>query len=176
MNKLEQRFFIVAVALVAIVAGALFSRSRVVPAPTAPEAAPQFLALSLEDTTGVRQSLGQWRGKVLVANFWATWCPPCREEIPGFARLSEKYAGREVQFVGIGIDSAEKIRAFGDEHKVPYPLLVGDQTTMELAVAFGNRSEGLPFTVILDRNGAVSAQHLGRFDESELDAILAKMQ
>ena len=114
MNKLEQRFFIVAVALVAIVAGALFSRSRVVPTPTAPEAAPQFLALSLEDTTGVRQSLGQWRGKVLVANFWATWCPPCREEIPGFSRLSEKYAGRDVQFVGIGIDSAEKIRTFAE--------------------------------------------------------------
>ena len=176
MNKLEQRFFIIAVALVAIVAGALFSRSRVVPAPTAREAAPQFLALSLADTMGVRQNLGQWRGKVLVANFWATWCPPCREEIPGFARLSEKFSGKGVQFVGIGIDSAEKIRAFADQHKVPYPLLVGEQSTMQLAVAFGNRSEGLPFTVILDRSGAVYAQHLGRFDETELDAILAKMQ
>lgn len=176
MNKAEQRFFIVAVALVAIVAGALFSRSRIVPTPTAPEAAPQFLALSLEDTAGVRQKLNQWRGTVLVANFWATWCPPCREEIPGFARLSEKYAGKGVQFIGIGIDSAEKIRAFALEHKVPYPLLVGEQSTMQLAVAFGNRSEGLPFTVILDRKGAVHAQHLGRFDESELDAILAKMQ
>lgn len=176
MTKTEQRFFIFAVALAAIIAGALFSRSRIVPAPSAPEAAPQLLALSLEDAAGARQSFSQWRGKVLVANFWATWCPPCREEIPGFARLSEKYADKGVQFVGIGIDTADKIREFAQKSKVPYPLLVGEQSTMRLAVEFGNRSEGLPFTVILDRSGAVHDRHLGRFDEADLDAILAKMQ
>jgi thiol-disulfide isomerase/thioredoxin len=175
MNKLEQRFIIIAVALAAVVAGALLSRSRVTPPPTAPEAASQLLALSLADTAGVRQNLAQWRGKVLVVNFWATWCPPCREEMPGFSRLSRKYATKGVQFVGIGIDTAEKIRKFAAESDIPYPLLIGEQTTMQLAVEFGNRSEGLPFTVILDRTGATHKLHLGRLDEPALESILAKM-
>jgi thiol-disulfide isomerase/thioredoxin len=175
MNKLEQRFIIIAVALAAVVAGALFSRSRIPTPPAAPEAATQLLALSLADTKGARQSLAQWRGKIIVVNFWATWCPPCREEMPGFSRLSRKYAAKGVQFVGIGIDTAEKIRTFAASNDIPYPLLIGEQSTMQIAINFGDRSEGLPFTVVVDRSGATHKLHLGRLDEPELDSILGKM-
>ncbi|WP_341650047.1 TlpA disulfide reductase family protein [Thauera humireducens] len=104
------------------------------------------LALSLPDTHGQAQAIEQWRGKVIVANFWATWCPPCRKEIPDFAAASQALAVQPVQFVGISIDSLEKVQAFNDEFKVPYPLLIAGPEALALAAGFGNDARALPFT------------------------------
>jgi thiol-disulfide isomerase/thioredoxin len=71
-----------------------------------------LMGVRLADVEGRQQALDQWRGKVLVVNFWATWCEPCREEIPAFVRLQDKYRMRGVQFVGIAIDQRDKIRMF----------------------------------------------------------------
>ena len=111
----------------------------------------------------------QWRGKVIVANFWATWCPPCRKEIPDFAAVSQSLAGEPVQFIGLSIDSADKVRAFKDEFKVPYPLLIAGPEVLTLAAGFGNEARALPFTLIIDRDGTVRHIKLGTLKREELE-------
>src|SRR4030095_3013747 len=88
------------------------------------DAAP-LLGISLPDTKGVEHPLAQWKGKVVVVNFWATWCVPCREEMPQFVRVQDDLGGRGVQFVGIAIDQPDKIDAFAAELRLNYPALVG---------------------------------------------------
>ena len=128
-----------------------------------------MLALRLADTEGQLQALEQWRGKVIVANFWATWCPPCRKEIPDFAAASQSLAGEPVQFIGLSIDSADKVRAFRDEFKVPYPLLIAGPEVLTLAAGFGNEARALPFTLIIDRDGKVRHIKLGTLKREELE-------
>lgn len=134
----------------------------------------ELLSLSLEDAGGGRQALRQWQGRLLVVNFWATWCPPCLKEMPGFSRLQGRLSGKGVQFVGIGIDSADKIREFARTVPISYPLLVAPADTLNLARKFGNHSDGLPYTVVLDPKGRVLATRLGAWSETDLEKFLAE--
>lgn len=137
-------------------------------------ASPVF-RLALPDSEGKIQALEQWRGKVLVVNYWATWCPPCREEMPGFARLQEKLGAKGVQFVGISIDTAVKVVEFQKQTPVNYPLLIGDAGAIDSSVALGNSRQALPFTAVIDRHGMVSAVKLGRFAEADLERQLTEL-
>ena len=116
--------------------------------------------------------LSQWSEKILVINFWATWCPPCREEMPYFSRLSEQYAEKGVQFVGLSTDTAETIRLFATNHRISYPLLVGGSHLISLTAELGNRQSGLPFTLILDLNREPLLIQTGRLGEAELESVL----
>ena len=122
--------------------------------------------VKLSDLQGQPQSLGQWRGKVLVVNYWATWCHPCREEMPGFSRLQDKYRDKGIQFVGISIDTVDKIIEFQKTTPVNYPLLIGDM---------GNTRQALPFTAVFDRQGKLALTKLGRLSEKELEPELADL-
>ncbi|ENO85753.1 TlpA family protein disulfide reductase [Thauera linaloolentis] len=175
MNRKLQTLLILAVAILAGIGGYLANRSgetapstqtRQVPA----QAIDALLALTLPDTDERPQALEQWRGKVIVANFWATWCPPCRKEIPDFAAASQALADQPVQFVGISVDSLEKVRAFDDEFKVPYPLLIAGPDVLTLAAEFGNDARALPFTVIIDRDGKARHIKLGTLKRDELES------
>lgn len=135
----------------------------------ATSAATALMALHLPDTEDSVQPLEQWRGKVIVANFWATWCPPCRKEIPDFVAVSRKLAEFPVQFVGISIDMADKVKTFKHEFDVPYPLLIASPEVLNLASGFGNAAQGLPFTVILDRHGVARHVKLGTLNQRELE-------
>ena len=135
-------------------------------------AAERVLATRLLDLDGRPQLLNQWRGKVLVVNFWATWCTPCREEIPGFVRLQEKYAGRGLQFVGIAIDRRDKVQAFAREFGMNYPILLGGFDTVDISRHAGNRVGALPFTLILDRSGQIVGIVLGGLKEAKLDGMI----
>ena len=128
--------------------------------------------LVLTDIKGQAQGIDQWRGKVLVLNYWATWCHPCREEMPGFSRLQDKYRDKGVQFVGISIDTAEKIIEFQKETPVNYPLLIGDMAIMRSSAEFGNDRQALPFTAVLNRDGRLAMTRLGRWTESDLELKL----
>ena len=121
---------------------------------------------------GKPQAMAQWRGKVLVVNYWASWCAPCVEEMPAFSRLQEKYAARGVQFVGIGIDDAEKMQAFVRRTPVAYPLLVGDAAGSQTPAL---QVRGLPTTVVIDRDGRLEGSRLGRLDEATLEPILLRL-
>ncbi len=134
-----------------------------------------ILGVSLPDTKGREQPLAQWKGKVVVVNFWATWCVPCREEMPQFVKLQQELGGRGLQFVGIAIDQPDKIDAFASELSLNYPALVGGYGAIELSKAMGNRLGALPFTVIVDRAGRVAHTQLGPLKDAELRSILAQL-
>lgn len=174
MSRASRIALIVAVAVAAGLAG-LWARHKT-DAPGQVDAAKlagggaRLLALTLPDPAGTPQALAQWRGKVVVANFWATWCPPCLKEIPGFAQVSRKYADQGVQFVGISIDSVEQVQRFQAEQAVPYPLLIGSAQTLQMAADLGNPAQALPFTLILDRHGEIRNIKLGTLTEADLEA------
>lgn len=133
-------------------------------------------ALTLPDTTGANQSMSQWRGKILVVNFWATWCPPCREEMPAFSRLAEKHAANGVQFVGISIDTLNNVLDFQKRTPVSYPLLIGTMETVQNTIPLGNNAQALPFTAIFDRSGVLHSVKLGRLAEAELAHTLLALE
>lgn len=128
-----------------------------------------------QDLVGGEKRLSAWRGKVLVVNFWATWCEPCREEIPTLVRTQSKYAVNGLQMVGISIDSASKVQEFSKEYKVQYPLLIAGIDVIEITRNLGNKAAGLPYTVVLSRDGAIQARHLGGISESQLELAIAPL-
>lgn len=123
----------------------------------------------LQDKDGKERYVQEWDGKVLVINFWATWCPPCREEIPGFIRLQNKYADRGLQFVGIALQTAAEVQDFIAELGINYPVLVGLDDVIKVAEDYGNKSGVLPYTVIIDREQKIRFIRRGplHYEEAE---------
>lgn len=134
-----------------------------------------FWNLTLLDVQGHPQALSAYRGKVLVVNFWATWCPPCRREMPGFSRLQGAYRDRNVQFLGIAVDDPDAVRDFIEAYPVVYPILLGGDRLLRMSRDLGNQKLALPFTLLLDAGGKVYGQKTGMISESELEAELDKM-
>ena len=132
----------------------------------------RVLSARVADVKGGIQSLEQWRGQVLVVNYWATWCAPCREEIPGFVRLQERYGSRGLQFVGIAIDQPDKVAEFASEFRINYPLLLGGLETIELLRQAGNRAGVLPYTLVIDRKGNLVSREPGGLKEARLESII----
>ena len=145
------------------------------PPPVAAHKLAALYATALPDLDGHIQTLGQWRGKVLVVNYWATWCLPCRDEMPMFSALQTRYAAHGVQFVGIADDQVGKVREFVRQTPVAYPLLIGGMDAFGITADFGNAAMGLPFTIILDRDGQLQSSALGRVDEAALTRQLDRL-
>ena len=139
---------------------------------TSQKALSTLLDHSFTDYNDKPFKLSQWSEKILVINFWATWCPPCREEMPYFSRISEQYAQKGVQFVGLSTDTAETIRLFASNHRISYPLLVGGPHLIPLIAELGNRQSALPFTLILDLNREPLLIRTGRLCKAELESVL----
>ena len=140
------------------------------PAMTSSPALNALPDFSLPDLDARSRRSGEWLGKVLVLNFWATWCPPCRKEMPLFIALQEELGGKGLQFIGIAIDEASKVREFVNSLGVNYPILLGENDAVQLSHDLGNRFRGLPFTVIFDRTGRVSHAQAGELQRSALEA------
>ena len=130
-----------------------------------------IFALNLPNLDGRPQPLAQWRGKVLVVNFWASWCKPCVDEMPALSRLNSHFAPLGVQFVGIGVDDAEKLAAFIRTTPVSYPVLVASPAGMTP----GLQVKGLPYTVVIGRDGRSAMTRLGRVDEGSLEPVLRRL-
>jgi thiol-disulfide isomerase/thioredoxin len=132
-----------------------------------------WLQMTLPDLQQKPQSLAQWKGQVVVLNFWASWCEPCKDEMPLLDGLQKSLELQKVRFIGVGIDEPGALRDYLKSHPVSYPVLVGDSTTLALTRPFGNSQQGLPFTLVLDRQGQVVSEKLGRIHEDDLRAAIA---
>jgi thiol-disulfide isomerase/thioredoxin len=159
---------VAATAAVALAAGAGVAWWPLRPTPGAAVATTFLFEQSFDDPDGRAQPLSQWRGKVLVVNFWATWCPPCVEEMPDLQRVRDAYAERGVEIIGVGIDSAQKIREFRDRLGIRLPLLVAGAGGSALARELGNAAGALPYTVLVTPAGQVAQRKLGQIKPDEL--------
>jgi peroxiredoxin len=164
--------FVLWAALVGIGAAILgFSVARFLNPPSVqvPAATTDF---ALRDLAGKTHSLASWRGKVVLLNFWATWCPPCRREIPLFIDLQRRYEQQGLQIVGISVDNPESVARYWQEMRINYPLLIADETTYELMAAYGNRQGGLPYSVLITADGQIAGVKIGPYHRTELEAAL----
>lgn len=136
----------------------------------APETAAvsQLLSQTMSDAGGKPQTLGQWKNRPLLVNFWATWCAPCVQEMPELSALQSELTPAKIQIIGIGIDSAANIAEFATKYKITYPLYVGGMDASELSRQLGNQAGGLPFTLIIGPDGRVRKTYLGRLKMQEL--------
>ena len=155
--------------------------STAAPAPAAAAAAMALPKLgpapkwTLKDLNGAVVSSEQFKGKVVVVDFWATWCPPCREEIPGYIELADKYSKDGLVIVGVSLDQAgvDVVKAFAARSKITYPLVMGDDAAV---TAFGG-VEALPTTFLIDRDGQVRDRKVGMVEKEDYEKrILAVLK
>lgn len=184
MPKIPIAIFITALLAAAVLATWLAQEDSV-PASTLPTqqpAAPQpdssgvnyaaVLAARFPDTDGRPQSLGQWQGTLLFINFWATWCAPCKEEMPMFDAIFRENKAKGVQIVGIAADSAEKVRTFQLQTPVSYPLLPDSEGALAFSRRMGNRLGMLPHTLVFSPKGDLLLNKIGKLSQEEMELIV----
>ena len=132
----------------------------------------KLLSASFVDLSGKPRRLSEWRGRVTLFNFWATWCAPCREEMPVLDASAQRLG---FSVVGIGVDQEAKIREFVAKVGVRYETLIADVTALQLMRDLGNSAGGLPFSLLLDRKGRIAARKLGALDRAELEGIVVPL-
>lgn len=130
---------------------------------------------TLPDMDGVLRDVREWDGRVLVINFWATWCPPCKDEIPEFIRLQERHAAAGLQVVGIAVQTAAEVRGFVAEIGMTYPVLVGLEEVIQVAEDYGNHLGALPYTVIIDRKQRIAFIKRGPLHYPEAEAAITPL-
>lgn len=133
-----------------------------------------LFALEFNDLNGDTKTLSIYKDMPLVVNFWATWCPPCVEEMPDLEELSQQYP--QVRFVGLAIDTQRNVKRFLEKIPVSYDILVPGYSGVKEMRQLGNPKGGLPYTLVIAADGAIAYQLLGRIDKSDLSAILANLK
>lgn len=139
---------------------------------TGVSALPEF---ALPDLSGHQHNISEWQGKILVINFWATWCPPCLKEIPEFIALQEQYADKGVQFIGIAIEDREPVAEYVATTKINYPVLLGGDNGVTLAHQLGNSVDAVPYTLIVDRQGQIIYRHPGEFSNEQILEVITPL-
>ena len=171
MNR-RQWIIITLISLLALLAG-VFSSHWISKTELASEPAIKaFFANSWKTPDGKVVNSADWQGKVLVVNFWASWCPPCVEEMPTLDLLQKAFLQENVLFVGIGIDSPSNIRQFIETTIISYPIVLGGLGGNEINKMLGNPSGALPFTVVINSKGEIKSRKLGKISEDELRKMI----
>lgn len=133
---------------------------------------PEFAMMDIE---GNIRNIKDWDGQIVLLNFWATWCPPCLEEIPGFIEIQQELDNRGFQIIGVAVDNEEDVREFANEMAMNYPILAGEMEAIELSQKYGNTIGGLPFSAIIDKNGKVTHTIMGELTKDRLISILEQL-
>ena len=167
MNR-RQWISIAGISLVALVAGVLTSQWIYKTGLASDPAIKAFFANPWQTPDGKSVDTEQWRGRVLVVNFWASWCPPCVEEMPTLDKLQAEFKSQNVLFVGIGIDSPSNIREFLEKTPVSYPIVIGGLEGSNLSKQLGNSQGALPYTIVINAQGKATSSKLGKISEEEL--------
>ena len=126
---------------------------------------------TLPDLDGKQRSLSEFRGKWVIVNFWATWCAPCRREIPLLKAFQDEHGADGVQVIGIAVDFVEPVVEYAVAAEFNYPILVGEQEAMEVAERSGVDFIGLPFTMFVARDGELIGTHMGEIHKEQLDEL-----
>ena len=167
---MKSNLLIVLVAISALVIGVAVQMYNV--ADQQSEQMPPKLEFSFPDMQEKMQPVTQWQGKILVINFWATWCPPCLKEIPEFIQWQQEFQPDSVQFVGIAIDDKDAVAGFLKSIGVNYPMLIAGDEGFMLARQLGNIVNVLPFTIIVDRQGKIVHRQSGELSRAQfLEAV-----
>ncbi|NQV86557.1 MAG: TlpA family protein disulfide reductase [Woeseiaceae bacterium] len=178
-------FLIFAAALVALMAGALFYAARI-PIQSPPPKPQQYEqprelevvsypSFSLPDVSGTEHDFSEWAGKNRILNFWATWCAPCRREIPLLKAFQDEQGNNGFQVIGIAVDFPEPVARYAEAVEFNYPILVGEQDAMALAESSGVEFVGLPFTMFVASDGELLGAYIGELHQSHLDTIVEVM-
>ncbi len=133
---------------------------------------PEF---AIADLNGQVRNIKEWDGQVILLNFWATWCPPCLSEIPGFIELQDQYGDQGFQVIGIAIDEEEAVREFVARLKINYPVMAVEHEALELSSRYGNRMGALPYSVFINRQGEISDTITGELSKIEAEEMLRKL-
>ena len=184
---MQRSFLIFAVAFVALMAGALFYAAKLpvqVPADAPDTGAPGggvpgtavYPSFQLADMSGELRDFSEWEGKHRLLNFWATWCAPCRREIPLLKAFQDEHGANGVQVLGIAVDFMAPVIEYADEARFNYPILVGEQDAMAVAESSGVEFIGLPFTMLVAADGELIGTHMGEIHQEQLDEIAALLQ
>jgi thiol-disulfide isomerase/thioredoxin len=167
---------IFAAALLALMSGALFYAARI-PVETAPPEPEQVEAagrpaFTLPDLEGTTRQLDEWDGKHRILNFWATWCAPCRREIPLLKAFQDEHGEAGFQVIGIAVDFPEEVAEYAEEAQFNYPIVTGQQEAMAVAEISGIDFIGMPFTMFVTRDGDYVGAYIGELHQSHLDDIV----
>lgn len=127
---------------------------------------------AMQDLEGNKRNISDWDGKVILLNFWATWCPPCLKEIPTLIELQDAYGDRGLQIIGVAVDDEAAVRAFADGMGFNYPILPGETDAIELSQRYGNKMGVLPYTVFINRDREISHTIQGELDKNKAEKIL----
>lgn len=138
-------------------------------------AATLLFSARMMDANGIKQNLDQYRGKIIVLNFWATWCPPCREEMPELSQLHLEYQNKNVVVIGIAEDELAPVQEYLHTSPVSYPVFIAENEHMELGSSLGNHQAVLPYTVIIDANGNVLQSFFGKINKPLLEKALQNL-
>jgi thiol-disulfide isomerase/thioredoxin len=133
----------------------------------------KLLGASFEALDGKTTPMTTWRGKTLVVNFWATWCGPCREEMPDFVKAQTEFASKGLQFVGIAIDRRPPVEKFTKELGINYPILLGDVAWLDALKTMGNPQSVLPFSLVFSAKSEVMLRRVGKLKYDEIRSIVA---
>jgi thiol-disulfide isomerase/thioredoxin len=169
---MKQTGLIIIVALLALLGGIVAKEYLSRAEQTSPTSLPDF---NFPDVSDNLHSISEWQGKILVINFWATWCPPCRKEIPEFMALQEQYSAKGLQFIGIAIDDQDSVQEYLASTKINYPILVGGVTGIALAHQLGNDIDAVPFTLIVNQQGKIIHRQPGEFSREKIMEIITPL-
>lgn len=129
---------------------------------------------TLPDLDGEPRQLSEWDGDLVLLNFWATWCPPCKKEMPMFQDRYEQYANQGFTIVAVAVDELAETKAFIDTFGIEFPILIGQDEAVAAGREYGNRIGALPYSVLIDREGIVRETHRGEVTETDLDGWLQR--
>ena len=181
---MQRILLIVTLVLTALIGALIYQRMNIVDEELVIESAAPAIVMeiknypsfTLPDVNGIEHELVEWDGRPRLLNFWATWCAPCRREIPLLKSLQDEQGSEGIQVIGIAVDFPEQVAVYAETVIFNYPVLVGQEDAMAVAESSGIEFIGMPFTMILAADGELLNAHIGEIFKEDLDIIVAVLE